>query len=204
MTVAAIVLAAGASRRMGSPKPLLPWGDSTLLGWELDQLHRSCVDEIVVITGSHADEVRRSLDGGRGYCVFNARWAQGRATSLARGATELLAPGREPPEAVVVINVDQPTRHDIVDRLVEELRDAGAEVVQPSYGGKGGHPVVLAGSLLGELAAVNEATLGLRAVLDRHPPHTVAMDDEPVVRLDLDTPDTLDEARKLLGVGGGE
>lgn len=204
MTVAAIVLAAGASRRMGSPKPLLPWGGTTLLRWELDQLLLSCVDEIVVVTGSHADEVRRSLDDGSRYCVFNARWAQGRATSLARGATELLAPDREPPEAVVVVNVDQPTRHDIVDRLVEELRSSGAEVVQPSYGGKGGHPVVLAGSLLGELAEVNEATLGLRAVLDRHPPRTVAMDGEPVVRLDLDTPETLDEARRLLGVGGGE
>ena len=58
------------------------------------------------------------------------------------------------------------------------------------------------GALLGELAEVAEATLGLRAVLDRHPVHVLAMDDEPVVRLDLDTPDTLDQARKLLGVSG--
>jgi molybdenum cofactor cytidylyltransferase len=202
MTVAAIVLAAGASRRMGSPKPLLPWGDSTLLRWEIDQLQRSCIDDLVVVAGAHGDAVRRSLDD-TSYYVFNARWAQGRSTSLACGATELLSPGRETPEAVVVMNVDQPTRHDIVDRLVEELRSSGADVVQPSYAGKGGHPVVLAGSLLTELAAVNEETLGLRAVLDRHPPHTLAMDDEPVVRIDLDTPDTLDEARKLLGVAAG-
>jgi molybdenum cofactor cytidylyltransferase len=202
MTVAAIVLAAGASRRMGSPKPLLPWGETTLLRWELEQLQRSCIDEIVVVAGSHADEVRQSLGEARRYYVFNARWAQGRATSLARGAAELLAPGRETPEAIVVVNVDQPTRHDIVDRLVEELRSSGAEVVQPSYGGQGGHPIVLAGALLGELAEVAEATLGLRAVLNRHPAHVLAMDDEPVVRLDLDTPDTLDQARKLLGVSG--
>ena len=202
MTVAAIVLAAGASRRMGSPKPLLPWGETTLLRWELEQLQRSCIDEIVVVAGSHADEVRQSLGEARRYYVFNPLWAQGRATSLALGAQTLLAPGREPPEAVVVVNVDQPTRHDIVDRLVEELRSSGAEVVQPSYGGQGGHPVVLAGSLLGELAEVAEATLGLRAVLNRHPAHVLAMDDEPVVRLDLDTPDTLDQARKLLGVSG--
>lgn len=204
MTVAAIVLAAGASRRMGSPKPLLPWGGTTLLRWELDQLLRSCVDELIVITGSQADAVRRSLAEGSRYCVFNPRWALGRAGSLARGAETLLAPRRERPEAVVVINVDQPTRHDIVDRLVEELRGSGAEVVQPSYGDRRGHPVVLAGSLLGELAAVTEETLGLRAVLQRHPPCAVAMDDEPVVRIDLNTPDTLDGARALLGVGGGE
>ncbi len=202
MTVAAIVLAAGASTRMGSPKPLLQWGETTLLRWELDQLLRSSVDQIVVVTGSHADEVRRSLGDDAGYCVFNSRWPHGRAGSLALGAETLLEGGRAAPEAVVVMNVDQPTRHDIVDALLDELRGSGADVVQPTYEGKGGHPVVVSGALLQELAAVREQTLGLRAVLERHAPRTVAMDGEPVVRLDLDTPDTLDEARRLLGIGG--
>ncbi len=201
MTVAAIVLAAGASTRMGYPKPLIRWGDQTLLRWELDQLERSSIDRIVVVTGSHSDDVRRSLGSAAGYCVFNSQWAHGRAGSLALGASALL--GSKPPEAIVVVNVDQPTRADIVDRLVEELRCTGSDVVQPVYDGKSGHPVVLAGSLLTELAAVTDATLGLRAVLKRHPAHSLAMDDEPVVRLDLDTPDTLDGARKLLGVLGG-
>ncbi len=58
------------------------------------------------------------------------------------------------------------------------------------------------GSLLAELAAVTEQTLGLRDVLARHEPALLAMDDEPVVRLDLDTPDSLDEGRRLLGVAG--
>ena len=111
-----------------------------------------------------------------------------------------LAPG-----AVVVQNVDQPTRHDIVDRLLDALNSGdlsagGADVVQPSYRGQAGHPVVVRGSLLDELAAVTEETLGLRDVLARHEPALLAMDDEPVVRLDLNTPDSLDEGRRLLGV----
>ena len=200
MTVAAIVLAAGASRRMGQPKPLLPWGDSTLLRWELDELLRSEVDDVVVVTGCDADDVRRSLgDGGR-YCVFNQRWPQGRATSLATGARALLRPGRPTPEAVLIMNVDQPTRHDIVNRLIEWLKSGAAEAVQPSYLGEAGHPVVLRGSLLPELAEAKEHTLGLRGVLAIHQPMVVPMDNEPVVRLDLDTPDTLDNARRLLGV----
>lgn len=199
MTVAAIVLAAGGSTRMGRPKPLLPWGETTLLAWEIDELMRSCVDEVIVVTGAHADDVRRSLGGGARHCVFNSRWAQGRAGSLACGARTLLA-GAMQPEAVVVQNVDQPTRHDIVDRLVEALRGGDAEAVQPAYRGKAGHPVVVAGALLPALAEVSEATLGLRAVLEQHPAHLVEMDGEPVVRLDLDTPETLDEGRRLLGV----
>ncbi len=200
MTVAAIVLAAGASSRMGRPKPLLPWGDRNLLAWELDELLRSCVDEIVVVTGARADEVRRSLGGGARYCEFNPRWALGRAGSLACGARALLKDARAAPEAVVVQNVDQPTRHNIIDRLVEELCSGDAQAVQPGHRGRAGHPVVVAGSLLPELAAASERTLGLRGVLEQHPPRRLAMDDEPVVRIDLDTPDSLDEGRRLLGV----
>ncbi len=202
MTVAAIILAAGASRRMGRSKPLLPWGEQTLLGWELDELMRSCVDDIVVVLGARAEAVRRELGDGARYCVFNARWPQGRATSLAAGARVLGAGGRATPDAIVVVNVDQPTRASIVDALVTELRGSGADAVQPSYRGARGHPVVLRGSLLGALASATEAAQGLRGVLAAHPPRLVAMDDEPVVRLDLDTPDTLDEARRLLGVQG--
>jgi molybdenum cofactor cytidylyltransferase/nicotine blue oxidoreductase len=185
---------------MGQPKPLLRWGASTLLAWEFEELERSTVDDIVIVTGAEADDVRRSLGRAAKHCVFNQRWPQGRAGSLACGATALLAPGRATPDIVVIMNVDQPTRSDIVDRLVAELRSVGHEAVQPSYGGVAGHPVVLRGDLLPSLAAATEATLGLRGVLAQHRPHLVAMDDEPVVRIDLDTPDTLEEARRLLGV----
>lgn len=200
MTIAAIVLAAGASRRMGEPKALLPWGGTTLLAWEIAELMRSRVDDIVVVTGADAEEVRRTLGEAARYTVFNQRWPQGRATSLAKGARTLGEGGRAVPEAVLIMNVDQPTRADIVDRLIDALNRGGAEAVQPSYEGKAGHPVVVRGSLLPDLAAASEATLGLRGVLEAHPPLLVEMDDEPVVRLDLDTPDTLDEARRLLDV----
>jgi molybdenum cofactor cytidylyltransferase len=187
---------------MGEPKALLRWGGATLLAWEIAELMRSQVDNIVVVTGADAEAVRRALGEDARFVIFNQRWPQGRATSLAKGARALTAEGRPAPEAVVVMNVDQPTRADIVDRLLDALRRGGAEAVQPSYQGKAGHPVVLRGALLPELAAATEARLGLRGVLEAHPPLLVEMDDEPVVRLDLDTPDTLDEARRLLDVTG--
>ncbi|MFN8638665.1 MAG: nucleotidyltransferase family protein [Dehalococcoidia bacterium] len=200
MTTAAILLAAGASRRMGEPKPLLPWGNGTLLEWELAELKRSQVDDIVVVLGADAETVRRSLGEDARLVVFNQRWPHGRAGSLAKGARSLLMDPAINPDAVLIMNVDQPTRADIIDRLLDALRRGGAEAVQPSYQGKAGHPVVVRSSLLPELARVSEATLGLRGVLDAHPALLVEMDDEPVVRLDLDTPDTLEEARRLLAV----
>lgn len=204
--IAAILLAAGASRRMGEPKPLIAWGDGTLVEWEYAQLMASVVDEIVIVCGARMEQVRRVLgDGGR-HIVFNALWPQGRATSLARGATALLREGRAMPECVVVQNVDQPTRPEIIDRLVEEHRAGDHDVVQPSYvddaDGQvhGGHPVVLAGRLLEELALVSDRTFGLRAVLERHPAHRVPFERDPAVWVDLDTPDVVDAARKVFGV----
>ncbi|MBM3139751.1 MAG: nucleotidyltransferase family protein [Chloroflexi bacterium] len=203
MSVAAIVLAAGASRRMGRPKPLLDWGDRPLIVWELEQLLSSCVAEIVIVTGSTADDVRRALGvAGARYCVFNPRWPQGRATSLALGVRTLLARDRSL-EAVVLQSVDQPTRADIIDRLVDELRRAHVPAVQPGHVGRGGHPVVVSAELLPDLADAREATLGLRGVLERHPPHRLPMDDEPIVRVDMNTLEQLAAARRLLGVGDG-
>ncbi|RLT43701.1 MAG: hypothetical protein DWI58_03335 [Chloroflexi bacterium] len=219
MTVAAILLAAGASRRMGSPKPLLAWGDGTLIEWEYAQLMASVVDDIVIVCGARMEHVRRVLGTAERHIVFNARWPQGRATSLAAGAAALLHPDREAPpgaggampanagqiEAIVIQNVDQPTRPSIIDRLVEARRERDLDVVQPSYldeagAEHGGHPVVLAGRLLTELSRVTDATFGLRAVVDRHPATKIPFERDPAVWIDLDTPDLLPEARRVFGI----
>ena len=206
VTVAALLLAAGASSRMGEPKPLVAWGGRTLIEWELDQLRASCVDEIVVVIGSRAEAVRRTLDASwEPALVFNQRWPQGRATSLAKGAAALLAPGRTRPDAVVIQNVDQPALTHVIDRLVGTLRERGVESVQPTYldvAGRehGGHPVVISGARLEELAGATEATEGLRAILQRHPPQRIPMPGEPSVALDLDTQEALAAGRRVLGV----
>lgn len=204
VTIAALLLAAGASSRMGEPKPLVTWAGRTLIEWELDQLGASCIDEVVVVLGSRSELVRRTLGPRTEQVVFNQRWPQGRATSLAKGAAALLAPGRTRPDAVVIQNVDQPALTPIIDGLVSELLERRIEAIQPTYldaAGKehGGHPVVLAGALLEELAAATEATEGLRAILQRHPPLRVPMPEEPSVALDLDTPEALAEGRRVMG-----
>lgn len=203
MTVAAILLAAGESRRMGSPKALLPWGEQTLLAWEIEQLLASQVDEIVVVLGARSEEIRRSLGKAAQYCVFNQRWAHGRATSLAKGADALLRDRDDVPAAIVIQNVDQPTRPEVIDALVGQLRREGLDAIQPQRDGHGGHPVVVSGAVLPLLLEASEATFGLRGVLQQHPPVKVAMEDEPVVSLDLDTPDTVAPARALFGLSEG-
>jgi len=200
VTVAAIILAAGASRRMGSPKPLLPWAGTTLLQHELDTLQDTSVERIVVVLGARSELVRRT-QGPLGPWVYNARWPLGRSTSLARGAAALM---RGPaPEAIVIQNVDQPTRAEVIERLLDALRATGADAVQPVYvdaAGRehGGHPVVIRGTLLAALTAATEATEGLRGVLAGRDVRRVEIHD-PTVGLDLDTPEAYETARAALG-----
>ncbi len=202
MSVAAILLAAGASSRMGSPKALLPWRGTTLAAWAVRELHAAGVEAVAVVLGGHAEAVRRALRDEPATLVFNARWAQGRATSLAAGARALLA--GPAPEFVIVQNVDQPAPASLVARLIEEARTAEADAVQPVYldetgAEHGGHPVVLRGTLLPALAAATETTEGLRGILAGRTVRRVRIEGEPAVALDLDTPEAYEAARAAFG-----
>ncbi|GMU41388.1 MAG: hypothetical protein AMXMBFR23_22540 [Chloroflexota bacterium] len=202
MTAAAILLAAGASSRMGSPKALLTWRGTTLAAWSVHELRAAGVDPVVVVLGGHAEAVRRALRDEPATLVFNARWAQGRATSLGAGARALL--GGPAPDLVVVQNVDQPAPASLVARLIEEARAIEADAVQPVYldaagAEHGGHPVALRGALLPALAAATEASEGLRGVLAGRAVRRVRIEGEPTVAIDLDTPEAYEAARAAYG-----
>jgi len=200
VNVAAIILAAGASSRMGRAKALLPWQGSTLLGHEIEVLREAGIGQISVVIGMHAQQIRRSVIVSMPF-VFNPRWAQGRATSLAKGASVLK---RDPaPDAILVQNVDQPTTVAVVQRLIEVLQESGADAVQPVYRDEdgaehGGHPVLLSGALLPALLEAREATDGLRGVLHGHRVERIHIDDA-TVGLDLDTREAYEAARAALG-----
>jgi len=116
MSVAAILLAAGESYRMGTPKPLLEWGGSTLVKYQLVQLKGPPVDRVVVVLGYGADVIRPLVHGASADVVINERYTEGRASSLQVGAAAL----GEDTEAVLVLNVDQPRPRRIIERLLRE------------------------------------------------------------------------------------
>ncbi len=194
MTIAAILLAGGASSRMGTAKPLLEWGGNTLIEYQLAQLKEPPVNRLVVVLGHRADEVlpyvRRS--GPDVVVVINELYAEGRASSLRLGAAAL----PDDTTAVLVLSVDQPRPHDVIARLVDAHRHSGSLITMPTYDEKRGHPPLLDGSLLPELREVNEATLGLRAVIERHAADVNELPFETsAVLLDLNRPQEYQKAR---------
>jgi CTP:molybdopterin cytidylyltransferase MocA len=163
--IAAVVLAAGASSRFGSPKQAL------LLPRVLERVRASGADDVLVVLGAHdVDTDARA--------VRCADWERGPGASLRCG---LAALGDEV-EAAVVILADGPSLSPAaVDRVVDAWRGLGAEVVAASYGGERGHPVLLARTMWG--AVPDEGARALTPVL-------VPCDDLGSPG-DVDTPDDL-------------
>ena len=163
--LAAIVLAAGESTRMGQPKALLPWGGVPLVRHQVDLLAaQPAVDPMIVVVGALLDEVQATLDSTPARVVTNPRFREGRATSLAAGARALK--GR--PTSVLVVSVDQPLAPELLDPLVTAWQAEPDALLRPTFAGRSGHPLIVPADVAPELAQVTEATQGLRAVVTRH------------------------------------
>lgn len=166
--IAAVVLAAGGSARMGdAAKQLLPWqSGGTLAGHAVDiALHAATIDEVVVVTGHRADELQAALGERPVRCVFNPDWQSGQSSSVAAGV-QALAPDVS---AAVFLLADQPSvQATTIDRLVERHRQTLAPVVAPIYqGGQRGNPVLFDRGTFPGLLALQGDTGG-RPLIQRY------------------------------------
>ncbi len=187
---AAILLAAGESTRMGTPKPLLAWGDVTLIEYQVRELLAAGVEDLVVVLGHAAEEVRPIVPGGA-RVVVNEAYQQGRASSLRAGAAAL----SDDADPILVLNVDQPRPRDLLEALLAAHREGNALITVPVTQGKRGHPLILAGSLLAELRQASEEAQGLRAVLAAHQDAVREIElSSPIARLDINTPEEYQKA----------
>jgi molybdenum cofactor cytidylyltransferase len=182
--VAAIVLAAGMSRRMGTPKQLLQLGGKTLLQRTLDNVRGSAVDEIVLVLGSAADEVRRQLgpDGMR--VVVNPDFQQGMGTSLRTGLAAL----SESMLGAFIVLADQPfVRSSTLDRMIAYRQKCASQILIPLYKGFRGNPVLLDRSVFSELMSLT-GDIGCRAIFGSHTEsiHKLPVDDAGIL-LDIDS-----------------
>ena len=184
MTIAALLLAAGESTRMGRLKQLLPWDGEPLVAWQVRQLREAGAEDVVVVLGHAAEEIRPAVPP-EARVVVNQHYQQGRATSLKYGAGAL----PDGIEAVLILGVDQPRPSWLTRLLVERWRSQPAPVVSPRFSRRFGHPILLDGALLPELRQVTDETLGLRAVIDRHVDRAASVPvSNDAVDVDLNTP----------------
>jgi len=196
--VVAILLAAGESRRMGQLKALLPWQGVSLIKHQVDSLRAGGVDRVVVVLGHRSDELKSELRDTTGVSwQLNPDYLQGKTTSIKAGLNAL---GADQPQALLLLNVDQPRSADVIRSLLEEHQSQGNLITIPTHNGKGGHPIILSPTLLDELRQIDEESFGIKAVVQRHLEGTRRVEmDSPEVLWDLNTPE---EYQRVLEDGG--
>jgi CTP:molybdopterin cytidylyltransferase MocA len=197
--VRAIVLAAGASSRMGRPKAgLALGGGETFLSRVIRRLSAAGLPDIVIVTGAAADSVRQAAGRVRPPVRFlhNDRWQEGQLTSLLTGLHERQG---DILEAALVQLVDAPlVSTDTIKRLLAVWRQSRPAIIRPARGDVHGHPVIFDRALFSELRDA-DPRIGAKEVVRAHAAGIVNV---PVVDegafIDIDTPDEYRAALRLL------
>jgi molybdenum cofactor cytidylyltransferase len=191
--IGAIILAAGRSQRMGQPKMILPWGDTTVIGQVVRTLAQAGLSEIVVVTGGACQQVEAALRDHPARPVYNPRYAEDQMALSLRVGLASLAAGTD---AALVALGDQPQmRQDTVRRVIQAYQESRAPLVFPSHNLRRGHPWIIARSLWGEILD-REPAQNLRDLLRPYADqiHFVNVPDDSLLR-DLDTPADYEKER---------
>jgi molybdenum cofactor cytidylyltransferase len=208
--LAAVILSAGESSRMGSPKALVPFRGRTFLEHLVEAIRQASssspkssltssagIGWTRVVLGAHVREISDALKLDDETVIVNPRWKSGQLSSI-QAAIEGVA--RLPTDGLLLFLVDHPlVSGGLVKKLVEIFYETGDSIVLPTYRGKRGHPVIFARRLYAELLAAPQDQ-GARAVVWAHAAEVleVPTDEEGVV-LNLNDPEAL---RKALGDDG--
>jgi molybdenum cofactor cytidylyltransferase len=172
---------------MGQNKLLMPFGDKSLIEHAVDTLKASDVDEIVIVLGHEADQVRSRLERRRVNFVHNPDYREGLSTSVRTGMSAV-AKGAD---AIMIYLADQPLiQPDEISRLIQafaEAKRAGKSIVVPFFENRRGNPVILDASYRAMVLDI-VGDMGCRRIIRRYPEQVFAvqMQTDHVVR-DVDT-----------------
>lgn len=197
--VGAVVLAAGLSSRMGQPKVLLPWANKrTIIEHIIEHLIRARIDNIVVVTGHYADEVKRVVKPLGVKVVHNRAYRNGEMLS------SLKAGLRSMPDSVsasFIVLGDQPRlQPKVLYMLLKSYAIGEGEIIAPSYQMRRGHPILLSRRYWPEVLALR-GDRSMRDVFDVHQDeiHYVNVTTDSVLH-DVDTPTDYHQERLRAGL----
>lgn len=190
--VALVLLAAGMSSRMGSPKQLLPYLGKPLVRHAVEVALASECRPVVVVLGAKADAIRAVIQDLPIEIVENPRWSEGMGTSIASGVNAL---GSRPLDGLILALADQPlVTPDILNRLVATHHHTGLPIVTSEYAGTVGVPVFFCPDFFPRLVAL-EPSQGCKGVILAHAASAFRLEC-PEAEVDIDTPQDYRRIRK--------
>lgn len=181
--VSAILLAAGRSERMGAFKPLLPFGDTTVISNCIQNLRGAGVEDIMVVVGHRAEELRQAVGDLDLQFALNPDPASEMNASIACGLRELLPETK----AALIALTDQPAvPPDVIRAIVSEWM-SGERLIIPEFQGRGGHPVLVDLSFREELLNLDSGG-GLKTFFKAHQRQIRRLPvNSPFIARDMDT-----------------
>ncbi len=182
----AIILAAGRSKRMGKPKPLLRFNDTTFLEHIISVLKASDVDGITVVLGAGAETIKKSVDLSGTNIVINKDYLKGQLSSL------IAAIEKCPQEiqAILLCLVDNPfVTKEVVDRIIGKFKETNDPIIVPVFNKRRGHPALFSRSLFNELLNAPQEQ-GARYVVYSNEEGILELEtSESGILISVDTPD---------------
>ena len=190
--LAAVILSAGASSRMGRPKALLPYREGTFLEHLIEVTRHPRIGVTRVVLGAGAEVIRTIAKLDPSFVVLNTEWENGQLSSICAGLRSLEGIDTD---GIILCPVDHPlVSARLVSDLVERFYEEKKAIVLPTYYSRRGHPVIFSKTLFGELLAA-PADMGARSVVWAHAADILEVPtDEEGVILNRNDPDMLKRA----------
>jgi molybdenum cofactor cytidylyltransferase len=185
-TIGLMILAAGASTRMGTPKQLLAYRGCSFIRNIAEVAIASVCQPIAVVLGANAEQIKPEISQLPVHIVENQQWADGMSSSIRVGLEALLAVNQNL-EAVAIALCDQPfVSSQTLDQIVEAFHLTGKPIIASEYGGTLGVPALFSRSLFSELMAL-KSNEGAKKLIKKHI-HEVFSVPFPEGSIDIDTP----------------
>jgi len=190
--ISLIILAAGLSIRFPGNKLLSKIGGKPVIRRVVEQAIQSRADEVVVVLGYDSERVKEALKGLECTFVYNESYLEGQSTSVRKGVASV----SNHAEAVLILPGDVALiSSKIIDTVIEEYRRTDGLILVASYKGHAGHPILISHTLFGEIEGINEETMGLKALVDRHRSSVKKVETgSRSVLIDIDTPEDFSKA----------
>lgn len=195
--VAAVVVAAGSSSRMTAVKQLLPWKDTTMLGYVIKQLKEAGAAHVFVVLGAQQKEILNKIDASNITIIHNDNWPQGMGTSIAKTITYLMDKQLDY-DGLLVAACDQPLiKLDHYKKLINSCINSG-RIITSSYSGGSGIPVVFDKIYFSELSTLAE-DVGAKSIVKKHLDRLIQID-APEAAIDLDTEERYEQYYHTHGI----
>jgi len=185
--ISALILAAGQSKRMGQPKMLLPWGNTTVLGQVLQTLKQANIPDMLVVTGAARIDIEKICAAYETLVAHNPDYANGEMLSSLQTGLSVLRDKTSAETALIVLGDQPQVQEGSVRAVVHRFIETESNLVVPSFQMRRGHPWLVARPLWDEIPQM-KSPQSPRDFLNSHASEIEYVDvDNPSILADLDT-----------------